>query len=651
MFVADTRHSPYARLRPVPLDAVTLTGGFWASRLKTLRQVTLPTQLEQLEGTGRLDNFRRAAGWTDAPRRGFVFDDSDVYKWLEAAALLLSPLPAGRARGRGDEEPLLTAFHAVSAAILAAQQPDGYLNTAFMGEQAAQRWANLRDLHELYCAGHFIQAALAASRASPRSTGGAGDREGEVGDALLQAALRLADLICATFGPSETGRRPGVPGHQEIEIALIELYRLTRNRKYLEQAQFFLDARGHGLIGGSPYHQDHKPYRELDRLAGHAVRALYMNVAAADLYAETGDATLLQALTRLWEHTTARQMYVTGGLGARHAGESFGDDYELPNRQAYAETCAAIASLMWNYRMLLLTGDARFADLLEHTLYNAALPGLSLDGQRYFYTNPLASEGEHRRQPWFACACCPPNLARLLASLPGYFYSLDDENTLWIHLYAENTLRLTLPDGAPLALEVHTSYPWQGDVTLTTRAAGAFALRLRLPAWCADPALTLNGSPLDQPLLPGSYVELRRTWADGDAVSLHLPMPVRYLEAHPAVAENHGKVAVQRGPLLYCLESADQPEFNLDDLYLDLAQPPSVEHHPSLPGQLTALRLPAAHRLPSPPWQDQLYRPRSLSHARAAASALVTVTAIPYFAWANRQPGQLRVWLKAGGLS
>jgi uncharacterized protein len=625
MLLVDTTHSPYAKLRPVPLDAVTFTDSFWVPRLQSLRKVTLPMQLAQIEQTGRLDNFRRAAGWIEGPRRGFVYDDSDVYKWLEAVAWTYSS---------GGE--CINDLDSIISAILAAQQPDGYLNTAFMFDKVGQRWTNLRDWHELYCAGHFIQAAVAHYRTTA-------DRR------LLTAACKLAGLICGTFGPESTGRQPGVPGHQEIEIALIELYRVTGETRYLDQSIYFLDARGRGLIGGGSYHQDHTPYRDLTGHTGHAVRALYMNVAAADICLETGDPTLLQTLIRLWEHTTSRQMYVTGGLGARHSGESFGDDYELPNHRAYAETCAAIASMMWNYRMLLLTGNAQYADLLEHTLYNAVLPGISLEGEHYFYVNLLANEGAHRRQPWFACACCPPNLARLLASISGYFYSLSDDNALWIHLYADGVVRVTLPDGTRLALEVRTSYPWKGDIKLTVRGAGTFAINLRVPGWCPDPALTLNGQPLDDPANPGAYHAIHRSWRDGDAIALHLPMPVRFLESHPSISENTGKVAIQRGPILYCLESADNP-FNLDDVYLDLTGPPSTQYQSDLLNDIVALRVLADHRPPSRPWKDHLYRPVELPPqmipVHLPSSPGQSLTAIPYFAWANRSPGQMRIWLK-----
>jgi DUF1680 family protein len=649
--VVDTSHSPYAKLRPIPLDAVTLTDSFWAPRLRALRAVTLPAQLAQIEQTGRLDNFRRAAGELDVPRKGYVFDDSDVYKWLEAVSWssvgsddFNRPMKATEVATTNHSERFLPNLTPI---LLAVQQPDGYLNTAFMFDKADQRWTNLRDWHELYCAGHFIQAAIAQTRAT-------GDEQ------ILTSARKFADLICTTFGPEDqgpdaSGKRPGVPGHQEIEMALVELYRLTRDRKYLVQAQYFLDARGHGLIGGSPYHQDHKPYRSLDHHAGHAVRALYMNCGAADLYAETGDPTLLDTLTRLWEHVTTRQMYVTGGFGARHSGESFGDDYELPNRRAYAETCAAIASVMWNYRMVLITGDARYTDLLEHTLFNAVLPGFSADGQGYFYVNPLTNDGDHRRQPWFSCACCPPNIARLLASLPGYFYSWSNDFsrfTLWLHLYADNTLTIPLPDGSPLTLEIRTAYPWGEDLTITVRGSGTFTLNLRLPGWCETPTLTTSFPHEESPLTPGTYHPLTRTWTDGDTLTLHLPMPVRFLASHPAVAENTGRVALQRGPLLYCLESADNPDVNLDEIVLDPTAPPTLDSRPDLLGGLTLLHLQAEHQPAPPAWSTTLYRPlTSASPPPPATHHASLITALPYYAWANRTPGQMRVWLRTFPLS
>ena len=313
----------------------------------------------------------------------------------------------------------------------------------------------------MYCAGHLIQAAVAHFRAT-------GTRR------LLDVAVRFANHICDRFGPEEQGKQPAIDGHEEIEMALVELFRATGERRYLEQAEFFVDARGHGLLGepygrfDPSYSQDHKPFREQDEVVGHAVRALYLYSGAADLHAETGEPDLLEALERLWRNMTTKRMYVSGGLGSRHEGEAFGEDYELPSGRAYAETCAAIASVMWNWRMLMISGDARYADLMEHTLYNAVLPGVSLDGRHYFYQNPLADDGTHRRQPWFGCACCPPNVARLLASLPGYFYGVSDD-TMWVHLYAEGSATLNLGDRT-VRLARRTDYPWDGNVEIEVGA-------------------------------------------------------------------------------------------------------------------------------------------------------------------------------------
>jgi DUF1680 family protein len=624
----DTARSPHVRLRPVPLDAVDLADDFWEPRRRINREITLPSQYRYLEDTGRLDNFRRASGKIRGEYQGIYFNDSDVYKWLEAAAWTLA---------EGPDPDLEQMVDIAMTEIEDAQQPDGYLNTYFTFERAAERWTNF-DLHEMYCAGHLFQAAVAHFRA----TGS---------ERLLDVATRFADHICDTFGP-DAGKRQAVDGHEEVEMALVELFRVTGEKRYLEGARYFVDARGHGLLGkpygihDPSYSQDHKPLRYQGEVVGHAVRAMYLYSGAADVHAETGEPELIAALGRLWRNMTTRRMYVSGGLGSRYEGEAFGKDFELPNERAYAETCAAIGSVMWNWRMLLLEGEARYADLIEHTLYNAVLPGLSLDGQNYFYQNPLADDGSHRRRPWFGCACCPPNVARLLASLPGYFYS-SSEGAVWVHLYAEGAATVELDGNRTVRLRQRTRYPWDGRVEIDVEAEGEFALMLRVPVWCEEgAAIEVNGESVDAELSPGSYANLRRTWRLGDTINLHLPMPVRRVECHPYVAENTGRVALVRGPLLYCSEQTDNPRVDLRDLLLE-SKEPAVRFEPDLLGGVAVVQGEARSAAPGEGWEDRLYRtvrPRE-GHKGTVATR---VTVVPYYAWANREPGTMRVWLKSG---
>ncbi len=631
----DTSHSPHARLKPVPITAVRLEDEFWAPRLRRNREVTLPGQFRQIEETGRLWNFRRAAGAVQGAFQGLYFNDSDVYKWLEAVAWAQAGL---------EPDPALQAMvETVSAAIEAAQQPDGYLNTYFTFERAGQRWSNLRDMHELYCAGHFIQAAIALRRSAMPGAAACSER-------MLAVALRLADHICEVFGP---GGKPGTPGHPEVEMALVELARLTGDARYLEQAQIFLDHRGQGLIGGGIYFSDHKPFRELEQLAGHAVRSLYLCAGAADIFAETGEAALGETLQRLWQRMVTRQIYVTGGLGARHAGEAFGEDWELPNARAYAETCAAIASVMWNWRMLQIGGQARYADLVEWTLYNGVLPGISLDGTAYFYVNPLSSAGGSRRQAWFDCACCPPNVARTLAALPGYFYSLSREGA-WVHQYAGGQADLPLGEGRTFSLALQTRYPWEGTVELEARAApeAETSLFLRIPGWAGEGTrVELNGRAVDVPPVAGQYLELRRPWKAGDQVRLDFPMPVRLLESHPYVVENTGRLAAARGPILYCAESADNPGIDLRTVAIQPRQPVQAEFRPELLGGVTALTAQAEVAPLDPAWENRLYRSLAPEPLSPPSLSPVLLSLIPYFAWANRAPGQMEVWVKSSQLS
>lgn len=618
--IVDTTRSPYALLRPVPIERVRLEDAFWAPRLRIIREVTIPSQHTLLEETGRIFNFRRASGKVSGSFRGLYFNDSDVYKWIEASAYSYAYQP--------DERTLKMAMDVIDE-VVAAQDEDGYLNTYFTFERRGDRWKNLRDMHELYCAGHLIQAAIAFYRAT-------GERK------LLDSACRFADHIAGVFGP---GRRIGVCGHPEIEMALVELYRTVDKLDYLNLACFFIDSRGRGVIGGSPYHVDHKPFRELDEIVGHAVRALYLNCGAADIYAETGDKSLFDALMRLWHSMTERKMYITGGVGSRHEGEAFGEDYELPNARAYAETCAAIASFMWNWRMLLVTGDGRFADIMELALYNGILSGISLDGEHYFYVNPLADRGKHRRQRWFECACCPPNIARLIASLPGYFYSTSEDG-IWIHIYAGNTAEIEYK-GARITLIQRTDYPWSGDIEVSVNPEKPveFSLFIRIPGWCGEAQVRVNGERIEDisKRIERGYIRVHRLWESGDKINISLAMPIEKIVSHPRVIENNDRVALKRGPIVYCLEKADNPEFDVWDIILPNDAPLSAHYAPELLGGVVIIRGEGLV-INADAFGRRLYARRKDVKYEARR---VNFTAIPYYAWANREEGPMTVWLRS----
>lgn len=623
--VAD---SPFASQHPIPLTGVTLTDAFWAPRIDINRTSTLPGQYRKLEESSCLDNFRRAAGRAELPFVGPYFSDSDLYKWLEAASWSLSTHP--------EDNPLAALVSEAIALIEGAQDKDGYLNTYFCVDRVHERWTNF-DLHEMYCAGHLFQAAVAHYRAT-------GTRR------LIEIAIRLADHICARFGPG-VGQRHAICGHEEIEMALVELFRVTGDRRYLNTAQYFIGARGHNLLNreagtfGPQYFQDHIPFRELTKVTGHAVRMVYLDCGAADLYAETGDPLLKSALEIQWLNMTGRRMYVTGGLGARWEGEAFGEDYELPSATAYAETCAAIGSVMWNWRMLLATGEARYADLMERTLYNGVISGLSLDGSEYFYQNPLMNDGAHRRQAWFGCACCPPNVARMLASLSGYFATVFG-STLSIHLYAEGQIDALLSGGVRLTIDVETEYPWDGAVRLTVLEAPSTpaALRLRIPAWAEGATLAINGSAAAETVVAGAYATLERVWIKGDMVDLGLPFDVRVSAGHPAVADTSGRLSLSRGPLVYCIEQADNRGIDLRFVQISPETAWNAAPRPDLLGGVVALKA-KAEATSASAWEGRLYQPAS--HPRLNESTPVTLTAIPYYAWANREPGYMTVWIRS----
>jgi hypothetical protein len=613
--IVDTSSSPHARLRPVAVDAVRLRDDFWAPRMVALREVTLPTQYDLMEETGRIDNFRRASGKIRADFQGIYFNDSDVHKWIEAAAWALAYQPDANLQRLTD---------LVIAEVAAAQGEDGYLNTYHMFDLAGERWSDLATKHEMYLAGHLFQAAVAHHRATGRRD-------------LLDVACRFADNIDSVFGP---GKRRGTDGHPEPEMALVELYRETGEPRYLALARFLLDERGHGLVGGDSNLQDHKPFRDLEEVIGHAVRALYLNCGAADIFAETGEQALADTLGRLWHNLAERRMYVTGGVGALYAGEALGRDYELPNASAYSETCAAIANLMWQWRMFLLSGEARFVDVLELALYNGALAGISLDGKGYYYVNPLADRGGHRRQPWFGCACCPPNIARILAQLTGYFYATSDDG-LWVNLYAASDARLPWR-GQTVALAQDTAYPWDGDVALRISPAedAEFTLFLRVPVWAESAAASVNGKSAGA-AAGGGHLAIRRRWSPGDEVSLSLGMRAEWLAAHPHIEADAGRLALRRGPLVYAVEQADNPGLDPWCFSADPSRELTAEHAPDLFGGVTVLRG-EADAVPADAWSHSLYMPegRLASHRRPARFA-----AIPYYAWANREPGPMQVWL------
>ncbi|TWD75160.1 hypothetical protein FB561_6598 [Kribbella amoyensis] len=603
-------------LRPLPLGAARITGGFWSERQQINREATIPAAGDRLEEAGTLRNLRRAAG-REPVADGFTgrpFADSDVYKWLEAVAWEQSREPS---------EAYAAWQSSTSALVAEAQEPDGYLNTHIRLAIPDGRFTDLEKGHELYCAGHLLQAAVAQYRAT-------GDRT------LLTVATRFADLLAGYFGADRT---EGIDGHPLIEMALVELYRATGTKTYLDLARYFVEARGHGLLvvpghHGPAYFQDHQPVRDVRILAGHAVRALYLASGATDVAVETDDTELLDALRETWQTMVDSQAYLTGGVGSRWYGEAFGDPFELPPDAAYCETCAAIASVQWSWRMLLATGESKYADQLERTLYNAVISGVSLTGGEFFYVNTLkvrdqAFADDQRsavagRQPWYGTACCPPNVMRTLASLDQLVATSNDDG-VQLHLYAPAKVVAEV-NGAGVGLDVGTRYPWKGTVTITVSETPdqPWKLDLRIPAWAEGYTLTVNGDaePVGE---VGRTQSLERTWQRGDVVVLELPVRARRTVPDDRIDSVRGCVAIERGPLVYCFEHVDQPEgVVLDQAALlpgDLVETEQAD----LLGGITTLAVPARRR----------------------DGTEVSLTAIPYYAWANRAVGPMTVWIDA----
>jgi DUF1680 family protein len=629
-------------IRPVDFTRVQVTDKFWAPKMEINRTATIPFAMKLNEETGRVDNFRKAARLIKGAFQGKRYNDSDVYKVMEGAAysLLLHPDPG--LRKQLDE---------LVGIIAAAQEPDGYLYTTRTIDPknpapgaGRERWSDLRQSHELYCAGHMYEAAVAHFLAT-------GDRS------FLSVAIKNADLLVRTFGP---GKRRGFPGHQEIEIGLSKLYRVTGERAYLDLAKFFLDERGHYFGGekhgpGDPfavynsetYLQNHKSVIEQTEAVGHAVRAMYMYAGMADVAALGGWPEYVTAIDRLWENVAGKKMYLTGGVGSREDEEGFGADYDLPNA-GYAETCASVGNALWNHRLFLLHGDSKYVDVLERIMYNGLISGVSLDGTRFFYQNPLESAGGYVRSPWFEVACCPPNIARFLPSVPGYFYGMTDD-MLYVNLFASSTGKIDIGGAKNVEIVQETNYPWEGTVRIGVNPAwsATFTLALRIPGWARNEAVAgglyrfadagepkvkiwLNNKPVT-PAIEKGYALFKRTWRKGDVVTVSFPMPIRRVVADGRVKEDAGRVALQRGPVVFCLEAADNGA-DVRDIVLPDGAKLQAFFRPDFLGGVTFI-------------QGKIALTGKGADGKPAAVKR-DLFAIPYYSWANRGGGAMAVWLK-----
>lgn len=622
-------HSGYP-IDPVPFTSVRVTDNFWGQRLKASREVTIPLAFGKCEETGRYENFVKAAHPSDTYKvEGFSFDDTDVYKTIEGASYSLQTYP---------DKKLEKYIDSVLVIVAAAQEPDGYLYTArTMNPKhphnwaGKERWEAVENLsHEFYNLGHMVEGAVAYYQATGKRN-------------FLDIAIKYADCVCQAIGDGADQKKL-VPGHQIAEMALVKLYLTTGNKKYLDQAKFFLDARGY-TSRRDAYSQAHKPVVEQDEAVGHAVRAVYMYSGMADVAAITGDSSYIKAVDKIWDNIVSKKTYITGGIGARHAGEAFGNNYELPNLSAYCETCAAIGNVYMNYRLFLLHGDAKYFDVLERTLYNGLISGVSLDGGSFFYPNPLASNGGYSRKAWFGCACCPSNISRFIPSLPGYVYAIK-ENEVYVNLYLSNKSELKV-NKKKIVLEQETSYPWNGDICLKiAQGSQEFAMKLRIPGWVRGEVLpsdlyayadnqklsyrvSVNGQEVKSELDNG-YISIARRWKKGDVIEMHFDMLPRLVKANGKVTDDRGRVAVERGPLVYCAEWADN-KFNVHTVLLNQHPQFRVVEKPELLNGINQITTEA----------------QALSYDKAGKLVTedVVLTLIPYYAWAHRGEGEMDVWL------
>jgi len=644
--------------KPVSLKQVKIQDSFWDYYINLVRDVVVPYQwdaindrVEGAERSGAVRNFKIAAGLEEGDFYGFVFQDTDVAKWLEAVAYLLETKPDAALEQIADE---------MIDIIEKAQQPDGYLNTFYTIKEPGKKWTNLTECHELYTAGHMIEAGVAYYKATGKKK-------------LLEIVCRIADDIAAVFGDGPE-QIAGYDGHQEVELALVKLYETTGNHKYLELSSYFIDKRGqqpsffeaeadrrgrtshwsNNNIHIDPgYFQAHLPVREQEAATGHAVRVVYMLAGMADVARESGDESLLEACRKLWDNIASKQMYITGGIGSMAHGEAFSFDYDLPNDTVYSETCASIGLIFFAHRMLQLEPNSRYADVMERALYNTVIAGMSRDGRHFFYVNPLevtpdVCEGRNKnfnhvkpvRQEWFGCACCPPNISRLLASLGEYLYSTKG-NTIYSHLYIGGEMELSLGD-AKIKLNQQSSMPWTGSARfeVTIAEPTAFTLALRIPDWSYEAAVFVNGEAyaITNQIVDG-YARIDRQWISGDVVELKLDMPILRVRSHPLVKQNAGKVALQRGPLVYCVEEADNGN-QLQQLLLPQDAKLEDTFEQNLIGGIQVIKAQAL-KLQFEDWGTQLYR----SNADAALEP-ANITFIPYYAWANRGKGEMAVWVK-----